>query len=71
MLTTGFEPPVSPSTDHGGLVQRLAALDITGGAVYDALVAIAAADADLPLATLDARALPTYARMGVRIEIIP
>ena len=68
-IRTGFGRPVHPR-DPDDALRRIAAADITGGAVYDALVAIAADDAGLPLATSDARALPTYARIGVRVAII-
>lgn len=43
---------------------------IFGGAVYDALVGIAAFNAKLPLATRDARATATYRRLGVTVEIV-
>lgn len=48
----------------------LADLEIGGGAVYDALVALAARDAGRVLATRDARARPTYRTIGVEIEIL-
>ncbi len=48
----------------------LAGLDIAGGAVYDALVALAARDHAATLATLDARARSTYDRVGVTV-ILP
>ena len=49
----------------------LAPLGIAGGAVYDALVGLAARAEGIPLATRDARALGTYAALGVEVEIIP
>lgn len=52
------------------LPERLAALEISGGSVYDALIAISAAAADLELVTLDRRALPIYARCGVRVRLL-
>src|SRR5690242_14220855 len=42
------------------LPDTLAKLGIAGGAVYDALVALAAAEHDVQLATRDARAIATY-----------
>ena len=45
------------------------ALGIAGGAVYDALVALAALGHQMVLLTRDARALCTYAAIGVRIEM--
>jgi toxin FitB len=47
-------------------VAVLAAHGVAGGAVYDGLVALAALEHGLPLATRDRRALGTYQRLGVR-----
>ena len=49
----------------------LSAAGVTGGAVYDALVALAALAAQIPLATRDRRARPTYEALGVRIVSAP
>lgn len=49
---------------------RLAALGVAGGAVYDALVGLAAAENGAPLATRDARALGTYAAVGAVTEVL-
>lgn len=68
-IRAGFGAPVHPRHPDAAL-QRIADADITGGAVYDAMVAIAAEDAGVPLATSDARAVPTYARIGVRVVIV-
>jgi predicted nucleic acid-binding protein len=48
----------------------LAAAGIAGGAVYDGLVALAAISAGIPLLSCDRRALPTYAALGVRVEVL-
>jgi hypothetical protein len=48
----------------------LAPLGICGGAVYDAMVGLAAQSAGSVLLTRDARAIPTYSAVGARIEII-
>jgi predicted nucleic acid-binding protein len=48
----------------------LAPLGIAGAAVYDALVGLAAARADVPLATRDRRAASTYAVLGVEVELL-
>jgi predicted nucleic acid-binding protein len=45
----------------------LGRLGIAGGAVYDALVALAAAEHGADLATRDARAKATYETVGVRV----
>ncbi len=68
-LSTGFDPSVHPGRPNR-VTQRVARAGVVGGAVYDALVAIAALDTGLPLATCDARAIPTYAAIGVRVEIV-
>jgi predicted nucleic acid-binding protein len=56
------------AADLGG---ELARLGISGGAVYDALVAVAARQHRLPLVSADARARPVYEALGVEIERIP
>jgi len=47
----------------------LGRLGIAGGAVYDALVALAAAEHGAELATRDARAKATYETVGVRVVV--
>jgi predicted nucleic acid-binding protein len=44
---------------------------VAGGAVYDALVGATAAEHGLVLATRDRRALNTYRRLGVAVEVLP
>lgn len=44
---------------------------IAGGAVYDALVALAAREHGVVLATRDARARPTYEALGATTEVVP
>lgn len=56
--------------EHGELPGRLAGLGISGGAVYDALIAFTAADADAELITLDRRAWATYERCRVRARLL-
>lgn len=48
----------------------LAPIGVAGGAVYDALVALAARRAGLPLATRDRRAAATYATLRVQVELV-
>ena len=50
---------------------ELAGLQISGGAVYDALVGAVARQHRLPLVSADARARPVYQALGVDIELIP
>jgi len=52
------------------LVARLAASGVSGGAVYDALVAAAAAEHGLRLVSRDARAAGTYRAMGAELEML-
>lgn len=71
LMRTASGPPVPlPEEIATAIAEHLAPLGITGGAVYDALVGLAAREAKLPLLTRDARALPTYAALGVDVEII-
>jgi predicted nucleic acid-binding protein len=49
---------------------RLAETGIAGGAVYDALVAAAAARHQVSLATRDLRALRTYRAFDVEVVVI-
>jgi predicted nucleic acid-binding protein len=51
------------------LPEKLSALDISGGAVYDALVGLAAAEHEAQLATRDARARATYEAVGAHVVI--
>jgi predicted nucleic acid-binding protein len=43
---------------------------IAGGAVYDALIALAAVEHGCVLATRDARARATYETLGARVEVV-
>ncbi|RFU21320.1 PIN domain-containing protein [Geodermatophilus marinus] len=72
LLESGFPRvlPV-PRDENRGLPRVLAARDLAGGAVYDALVGLAARAAALPLLTRDARALSTYRALGVDVELVP
>jgi len=71
LLTERFARPLTLSASAARrLPQTLAALSIGGGAVYDALVALAALESDLLLATRDARAKTTYDTVGARTEVV-
>ena len=52
------------------LPETLSRLGIAGGAVYDALVALAAREHGTALATRDARARATYDAVGVKVIIV-
>jgi predicted nucleic acid-binding protein len=52
------------------LVARLADLGISGGAVYDGLIATTAASAGATLLSCDVRAASTYQRCGAEVELL-
>lgn len=71
VLASWFPDPLPLSARMWSqLPADLAAADIAGGAVYDALVAFSARENRLPLATRDSRARRTYERLGVSVEIV-
>ncbi len=63
------EPLVLGQNSATRLPEVLSELGITGGAVYDALVALAAVEHDADLATRDARAKTTYEAVGARVVV--
>ena len=63
------EPLLLDAEVAGRLADVLSEFGITGGAVYDAMVALAAAEHGADLATRDARARITYETVGVRILV--
>lgn len=71
LLTERFAAPLllGPTASRG-LPKTLAELGIAGGAAYDAVVALAAAEHGYVLATRDARAKSTYDAVGVQVEIV-
>lgn len=65
--------PETHFLDAGGaaeLAERLAGLDLAGGAVYEALVGETAVRAGLGLATRDRRALGTYGLLDVEVQVV-
>lgn len=67
LLRDRFLPPLLMSdVELCKLPDTLNLLGIGGGAVYDALVALAAKEHDVSLATRDARARTTYEAVGVK-----
>lgn len=65
LLGVNFSDPIAPEPAMSSqLPEVLAPLGIAGGAVYDAIVGLAAAAARFPLVTRDARATGTYATVG-------
>lgn len=54
----------------GRLPEVLSRLEIAGGAVYDAMVALAAVEHEADLATRDARARVTYESVGASVVVV-
>lgn len=70
LLADRFAPPLLVSARTARrLPEILARAGIEGGAVYDALVALAAVEHGAALATRDARARNTYERLGASVVI--
>jgi toxin FitB len=71
LLTARFVSPlVLGSSPARKVPDTLSRLGIAGGAVYDALVALAAKQHGVALATRDARARGTYDTVGVEIIVV-
>ncbi len=62
-------PLVLKRGTYARLPEILSDRGVAGGAVYDALVALAALDHDARLATRDARAKATYETLGVNVLV--
>jgi toxin FitB len=72
LLDARFTAPLVLSDGHARKVHAtLSRIGIAGGAVYDALVALAAMEHGAPLATRDARARGTYDAIGVKVIVVP
>jgi predicted nucleic acid-binding protein len=52
------------------VVERCSRLGVQGGAVYDALVALTAAESGRTLVTRDERAARTYSRLGIDYDLV-
>jgi toxin FitB len=71
LLTARFAAPlVLTSSSARRLPDTLAGLGVAGGAVYDALVALAAKEHGAALATRDTRARGTYDAVGVTVIVV-
>ena len=70
LLGERFEEPMRMEPEVAArLPDVLSRAGIAGGAVYDALVALAAVAHDAELATRDARAKATYEALGARVVV--
>jgi predicted nucleic acid-binding protein len=68
LLRMRFAPPLQlKAKTTARLPELLSELGVAGGAVYDALVGLAAMEHGVELATRDARAAGTYEALGVRV----
>jgi toxin FitB len=71
LLKARFSPALVLSSSNAcKLPETLSRLGIAGGAVYDALVALAAKEHGAALATRDARARGTYDAVGVTVIVV-
>lgn len=71
LIEERFEYAIPLSDTTAGVLHILLAdAGISGGAVYDAMVALAASDHDVTLATRDARARATYEAVGIKVEFV-
>ena len=71
LLNARFSPPLMLSSSRARKVpDTLSSLGIAGGAVYDALVALAAKEHGAALATRDARVRGTYDAVGVEVLVV-
>lgn len=71
VMQAAFAGALPLHIDPASLPGRFAELGVAGGAVYDALVALAALEHGMVLATRDGRAKATYELMGVGAEVVP
>ena len=70
LLDERFAPPlVLGARASRALASTMASVGVAGGSVYDALVALTAAEHGCTLATRDARAMSTYEAVGVDVEV--
>ncbi len=68
-LDEGSPIPVM-SAAHREAIDLLAANGRPGGAIYDALIGLAARDAEVTLVSLDGRAAPIYELCGVDVQLL-
>lgn len=68
--TFPVDKPSLSSNRQSKLVSELASAGVSGGAVYDAIVALSADDSNLTLVSLDRRAAGTYRTLSVAFELL-
>jgi predicted nucleic acid-binding protein len=72
-LRVRFSEPYITLDEAGyrALLPRLGEMGISGGAAYDALIAVTAAAAGASVISCDRRAAATYDRLGVAFQLLP
>lgn len=71
LLRERFEPAVVLDRRTARTAPSVfAGAGVAGGATYDALIALAARSAGIPLASRDRRALNTYRLLGASVEVL-
>ena len=73
LIADGFKDRVLAAPSARSLpawLRRMAAAGISGGAIYDALIAETARLAGASLVSADRRAAATYAAVGVEVELL-
>lgn len=71
LLREGFDPAVVLDAESARTaLSVLADHEVSGGATYDGLIALAAKTSGTPLASRDRRAEGTYRRLGVQVEMV-
>jgi predicted nucleic acid-binding protein len=63
-------PLILPANLYRRLLDTAQAAGISGGAIYDALIAATAKNVNAVLLTRDRRAVATYEKIGARFELI-
>lgn len=63
-------PLTLPGSEVRVLLRAMAAAEVAGGAIYDALIAATARHWTAPLLTRDRRAAATYEKVGARYEMV-
>jgi predicted nucleic acid-binding protein len=63
-------PLTLPGSEYRALLRAMAAAEVAGGAIYDALIAATAKHWAAPLLTRDRRAVAAYDKVGARYEMV-
>lgn len=63
-------PLTLPGNEYRALLRAMAAAEVAGGAIYDALIGATARHWTAPLLTRDRRAAATYDKVGARYELV-